>query len=136
MAIGAVETLVKRKISQSSGPAFVLSGRALDVIAGEPVRMRIELEAGILPGSHEALEWLICLVDLVVSRWSEREALAVYGAMRDLTQEETAQLPAAISSHGSPPTQQAIAGALKRSAWKSHVRPVLDGFARIIGGEG
>lgn len=132
MAVGEADLVKRSMVSESSGPVFELSGAALDEISGSPSRMQFQRSQNSslqLPVLSRAL---VQLLDLQVTRWTSREAVAVHGAMSGLTQEETANLPLAASANGSPPSQQAIGKALARCRWKTHLRPALDRFTAAM----
>ena len=69
--------------------------------------------------------WVAPLLDLQIGQWTQREAVAVYGTLRNLTQQAIAELPGARTREGSAPTRQAVQDALRRIGWASHVEPVL-----------
>ncbi len=131
LAVGEVEGLKDSKISESSGPAFELSGSALDEIADAKVRMllKIQNQSGPLARLSDAI---VRLVDLHATRWSVSEAIAIHGALSGLTQEETSRLPQAALADGSAPTQQAIAAALARTRWKTYLLPAIESFAAAL----
>lgn len=132
VGFGVVDKLIKVSISESTGPAFLHSGTALDNLKDSG--KRIALHAG---GDQSFLKNLeattIPLLDLAVSRWTQSESLAVYGTLRALTQQEIAAHDWAVPSmSGKPQTQQSISDALNRTNWKSHVSPVLKQIKLLI----
>ncbi|KAF0094626.1 MAG: hypothetical protein E1N59_1630 [Puniceicoccaceae bacterium 5H] len=125
LGLGPVDTLQTDRISESGGEAFVLSGAALDSLADEDLRLRLAAVQGMTQA-----DWLdgivLPLLDLQITSWTHPESVAVYGALRGWTQEETARHALAVKPDGKSPTRQSIADALKRVCWHSHLLPVLE----------
>ncbi len=120
----------KSKISESSGPVFELSGAALDSLDGAHARLLLAWQPPP-PATAPLTDALICLIDLQVTRWTAREALAVRGTMAGLTQTETSEFHSKLAGTVERPTQQAVAKALARSHWKSHLEPAIKNFTRM-----
>ncbi len=134
IGVGTVEVLTKSKISESNGEAFIRSGRGLDALRGD---LSLWLEWPDGPAQVEAINRMsLPLLDLAVGRFSHAESVAVYGAMRGWTQEETAEHALARKEDGKAPTRQAIANALTRVCWSSHLHPVLEASTRFLKPEG
>lgn len=110
---GAVETIAKQRISDSRGPAFVCSGRALDAMKNES-RLAYAADNGIA-----AEEWLagglVPLLDCIVTDWTPTEARAVYGTLMGWTQEEIAEKWPILSKTGKRQTRQAVWDSLSRA---------------------
>jgi hypothetical protein len=115
IGIGTAETISKRRISDSRGLAFTLSGKALDAMkdgrlayasADESASAEGWLSDGIAP-----------LLDCIVTDWTAAEARAVHGALLGLTQEQTAERWPVVETTGKRPTRQAINKTLTRAHW-------------------
>ncbi|MFQ3577782.1 MAG: hypothetical protein SNJ52_02075 [Verrucomicrobiia bacterium] len=122
---GDVARLNKDRISESNGEAFTRSGQALD---GLGKARRLALAQSGNPGGaspHGLFDAGVGLLDALISRWTRREAVAVYGSLRKLSQDAIAELPQARTKEGTPPTRQAIQDALRRISWSSHIQPFL-----------
>lgn len=130
---GTVERLNPARISESNGQAFTRSGLALDGL-GKGRRLALarsdETSSDHLP--PDMLDAGVGLLDALVSRWTQREAAAVYGTLRKLPQEAIAELPQSRTKEGSPPTRQAVQDALRRISWASHVQPFLSRAEKFI----
>jgi len=134
VGFGIVDKLVKVSISESTGPAFLHSGTALDNLkdSGKRIALHVGEDQFFLKNLEVTT---IPLLDLAVTRWTQSESLAIYGTIRGLTQQEiTEHQWATSSSHGKPPTRQTISDALNRTNWKSHVKPVLEEIGALIKG--
>jgi hypothetical protein len=109
IGVGAVRGVVGRRMSQSTGEAFQRSGQAL-----EDTKRRDRLTISLPEGDREDQMWLsviLCLCDALVQRWTSRQAQAVSGALRSLTQAE-------IATRCEPRvTQQSVAKALRAADW-------------------
>ncbi len=132
---GGVDRLNKDRISESSGPAFTRSGQALDGL-GKARRLALAQSGDSdATRSHGLFDAGLGLLDALISRWTRREAVAVYGSLRKLPQEAIAELPQARTKEGSSPTRQAIQDALRRVSWSSHIQPFLTQAEKAIGQE-
>jgi hypothetical protein len=127
---GGVERLHPERISESSGPAFVRSGQALDQLRkDQSLALPHFRDDSVTSGANSALIMLeagVGLLDALLARWTQREAAAVYGTLRKLSQEAIATLPQAQTKQGKAPTRQAIQDALRRVSWTSHILPFLE----------
>ena len=133
---GPVERLHESRISESSGPAFVRSGQALDKLGKERSLAIPQFGDHSLTGfeypSLDMLEVGVGLLDAHLARWTQRESVAVYGTLRKLSQESITMLPQAQTKQGKAPTRQAIQDALRRVSWTSHVLPFLDAAEKSL----
>jgi hypothetical protein len=136
IGLGTVERLNTERISQSVGPAFVRSGQALDQLGKDQTLALPRFDEAAPAGSaHTALGMLeagVGLLDALVVRWTQRESVAVYGALRGLSQEAISELEEAKTKEGNAPTRQAIQDALSRISWTSHVLPFLERAGKTI----
>jgi len=136
IGIGAVDRLQESQISESNGPAFLHSGRTLDQL-GKHRTLALDgagyLDAdGYARSPVDALVTGVGLLDAHIIRWSQREAVAVYGTLRKLSQDEIAALPQARTKQGSAPSQQTIQKALTRIYWSTHLVPFLDQAVSLL----
>lgn len=122
---GPVDRLDADRIRESSGPAFTRSGQALDGL-GKDRLLAVASCDGAAPGPNDMLDAGVGLLDALISRWTQSESVAVYGALRKLSQEAIALLPQAQTKQGTAPSRQAIQDALRRISWASHVLPFLE----------
>ena len=110
LAIGTINFIPSERVSQGDGEAFHLSGKAIESMRrGEGMSFR-------LPDRPEerALDVVVRLVDSLAAKWSDRQALAVTGALQGWTQERIAK-----TCWSKPISQQAVAQHLDRAAWNS-----------------
>jgi len=130
IGIGSVERLQETRISESSGPAFLHSGRTLDKLGK---RRTLALDAnGHARSPVDALVTGVGLLDAHIIRWTQREAVAVYGTLLKLSQDEIAALPQARTPKGFSPSRQTIQKALARIHWSTHLVPFLDQAVSLL----
>jgi len=110
IAIGAIDFIPGKRVTEGDGPAYRLSGSALETMS------RTENMRFVLPGMPEetALNIMVQLVDWIASRWSDKQALAVSGALRGWKQDRIAK-----TCWPEPISQQAVAQHLERAGWNS-----------------
>lgn len=125
IAIGTVDFVPGDRVAEGDGEAYRLSGRALRELG------RSENAAFVFPGAapQAALDVIVKLVDLVAGGWSDRQALAVTGALRGWTQVEIA-----TKTWPEPISQQAVAQHLARAGW-STVEHALAHFETVVADE-
>ena len=110
MAVGRIDFIPGQRVSEGDGPAFRLSGRALDAIGrGSGMRFRFP----DLP-QERSLDTVVRLVDALASRWSDKQALAMTGALQGWQQDKIAK-----TCWPRPISQQAVQQHLERAAWHS-----------------
>jgi len=128
IGIGQVEALSKRGITGSRGPAFTLSGAALDQLDEGRMALRVAPECG---ASSDCLGTCVApLLDGIVGDWTPTEARAVHGALHGWTQLNIAK--AWPGSLRMKPTRQAVQKALARAHWDV-VKAVLAWFETTFG---
>lgn len=86
-AVGPIDFVPRKRVSEGDGEAFRLSGQGLK----ELKKRRMGFAAHDL-GASRQWDLVFDLVDALATRWPEKRALAVTGAIRDWTQEEIGQL--------------------------------------------
>lgn len=129
IGIGPVELVSARRISDSRGPAFTLSGKGLDAMGGRCLVLDAEGEPQAALSCLAATA--VPLLDCLVGDWTPAESRAVNGALRGLTQEEIASLWPPLGTTGRPPSRQAVSDALARAHWRT-VMEVLGWMERRI----
>lgn len=111
IGIGPVETISKRRVSDSRGAAFTLSGKSLDAMKEE----RLAFAAGPEAIGACLAQGVIPLLDCLIDEWTPTEAQAIQGALLGWTQEESAASWAEKARLR--PSRQAVAKALRRARW-------------------
>jgi len=108
IALGHVDFIPGNRVSEGYGEAYQLSGKALESM---PKASNMSF---VFPGMEleKALNVVIRLIDSISSRWSDRQALAVTGALRGWKQEKIAE-----KWWKKKVTQQAVAQHLSRAGW-------------------
>jgi len=108
IALGHVDFIPGNRVSEGFGEAYQLSGKALESM---PKASNMSF---VFPGMEleKALNVVIRLIDSISSRWSDRQALAVAGALRGWKQEKIAE-----KWWKKKVSQQAIAQHLSRAGW-------------------
>lgn len=128
IGLGGAEEIDRERISNSRGPAFTASGKALDAIADERIALAAP-DPG--PDSLTALaRGAAPLLDAVVSDWTAAESRAVAGALRGWTQEETARAWP-VPDEGDGISRQAVSKSLRRSHWH-RVESVLEWAETVL----
>jgi len=132
---GAIDRLHADRITESNGPAFARSGRALDGLS--KTRRLGVVGSDIAPAATpiDLLDAAVSLLDALINEWTQREAVAVYGTLRRLSQETIAMLPQARTKEGHAPTRQTIQKTLRRISWSGHIEPFLDRAEKFIQAE-
>ncbi len=108
IGIGAISFLPKQRVSQGDGPAFRASGELLESMP-KARRLRLSIEDRERLAGVDAV---VALVDALMNRWTQRQALAVVGALKGQKQEEIAK------SWAPPVKQQVIARHLQQANWE------------------
>ena len=89
IGLGTVSRLVPDRVSESEGEAFIVSGGVLDTISsGKPRRHARLGMAGLDRESGAAADALMALIDLIAGGWTPKQAWALCGSWRGLTQAE------------------------------------------------
>lgn len=108
IALGHVDFIPGNRASEGYGEAYQLSGKALESM---PKASNMSF---VFPGMEleKVLNVVIQLIDSISSRWSDRQALAVTGALRGWKQEKIAE-----KWWKKKVSQQAVAQHLSRAGW-------------------
>jgi hypothetical protein len=112
---GPVESIAKRRVSDSRGPAFTRSGKALDALK-DGCLAYAPAEDPAVAGLWTARS-VVPLLDCIISDWTATESRAVYGALMGWTQEQTAEQWPVSETTGRKPTRQAVRDSLCRAHW-------------------
>jgi hypothetical protein len=116
IGIGQVELISEQKVSNSRGPAFTRSGKGLDEMDNERLRLVANAETDLLLNGLSFTT--IPLLDCIISDWTPTESRAVHGILNGWTQEETARNWSLYENAGKQPTRQAIGDSLMRAHWR------------------
>jgi len=110
IALGCVDFIPAKRVSEGYGEAYKLSGRALESIP------KANNMCFVYAGNKQEkiLDVVVQLIDAVSSRWSDKQALAVTGALRGWKQEKIAE-----TWWKKKVSQQAVAQHLARAGWYS-----------------
>lgn len=108
IALGRVDFIPGNRVSEGYGEAYRLSGKALESM---PKASNMSF---VFPGMEleKVLNVVIQLIDSISSRWSDRQALAIAGALRGWKQEKIAE-----KWWKKKVSQQAVAQHLSRAGW-------------------
>lgn len=114
IGIGSIQFIPSDRVSSGDGDAFQLSGRNLEKLKKD----RLGIAYPTHPHERE-LKIIVGLIDSIVKGWTDRQALAITGALRNLTQTEIAKLwnPAI--------TQQSASEFLDLAAWHAIEQGIL-----------
>lgn len=112
---GTVESIAKRRISDSRGAAFARSGKTLDAMKSN--RFAYACAEEMKPSEICLANAVAPLLDCIATDWTAVEARAIHGALLGLTQEQVAETWPVPQRTGKKPTRQAIAKALARAHW-------------------
>ena len=122
IAIDTIDLVPEGSVLLGDGRAFRHSGRALESMKKRGA-MRL-----VLPGRTEErrLDVVVQLIGAVAGRWSDRQALAITGALQGWTQAEIGK-----RWWKGPISQQAVAQHLDRASW-STVEVALSFFEATV----
>jgi len=114
VAIGRVDFVPGEQVSEGDGEAFRLSGQSLDQLKKR--RMGFVTND---PGITDRWDLAFELIDAIAIKWSEKQALAIRGAIQEWTQED-------IGNLWDPPIEQATVNRhLKAAGWSAIERAIL-----------
>jgi hypothetical protein len=110
IAVGNIDSIPQTRVSEGHGEAYLLSGEALDWLN--------KSKAANMCFAHkndetaEMFDIIVRLIDAIATRWTDKQALAISGALRGMKQEEIAE-----KLWEKRVTQQAVAQHLSRAGW-------------------
>ncbi len=119
IAVGTIDLPPDERVSQGDGQAYRLSGRALERLGGHR-RMTFDFPSELESGLTRAVQAVILLADVIITRWTPKQAEAVKGVMQGMNQESIA-----AGWPGGAVSQQAVAQHLARAGWYG-MAPGLD----------
>jgi hypothetical protein len=125
LAIGTIDFLPPDGPAAGAGQAFNLSGQGLDEMDRQfylSLRFPPEFDRDI----STSLEAVGRLIDRLAQDWTDRQALAVSGALLGLTQARVAEV-----TFNSQITQQAVAQHLASAGWPA-IQSGLEAFEMIV----
>ena len=111
IAVGMIEFIPGKRVSEGDGEAFRRSGGTLEKMI-KPSRIRFVLTEKESEGRLQAIEVVLMVVDLLAMNWTERQAQAIIGSVQGWTQEKIA-----AKWWRKPISQQAVAQHLDRAGW-------------------
>lgn len=129
IGIGRVDFVPGRRVAEGDGPAYRLSGAALDRKGWRRLvfsSMDDQEPMARVTTGHPAVSVVFDLVDLIVTGWTPAQARAVVGALQGFTQHQIAG-----GWETQPITQQAVAQHLSRSGWDG-IQSALDWYERTL----
>jgi len=110
IGVGPIDSIPQTRVSEGHGEAYLLSGEALD-------RLNKSRSANMCFAHKDdetarAFDVIVRLIDALATRWTDKQALAISGALRGMKQEEIAE-----KLWERKITQQAVAQHLSRAGW-------------------
>ncbi len=108
IGVGEVLFVPDTRVSQGTGSAYQLSGKGLDGLKQD--RMRLQFADN--PEFNASAEILIMVIDSLVTDLTDKQALAVFGALQGRLQKEI------VGLWNPPITQQAVSDHLKSARWE------------------
>ncbi|MGB7296923.1 MAG: hypothetical protein WBC70_15165 [Candidatus Aminicenantales bacterium] len=110
VAVGDIDSIPKTRVSEGHGEAYILSGEALDRLnKSKTANMCFDHKNDEIA---ETFDTIVRLMDAIATRWTDKQALAISGALRGMKQEEIAE-----KLWEKRVTQQAVAQHLSRAGW-------------------
>lgn len=111
IALGTIDLVPETRVSQGDGQAYRLSGRAMEVLKGYN-RMVFVFPDELKSAITQAIRALVFLTDVLVTKWTPKQAEAITGVLKGMNQEEIA-----ATWPDGPVSQQAVAQHLLRAGW-------------------
>lgn len=127
LAIGTIDFLPPEGPAAGAGQAFNLSGQGLDEMARH-MYISLNYPPNFDPDLAISLDAVGRLIDRLAQDWTDRQALAISGALLHLTQVQIAE----VSFQGQV-TQQAVAQHLFSAGW-SAIQFGLEAFEAVLSG--
>lgn len=117
IAVGDIDSIPQTRVSEGHGEAYLLSGEALDWLnKSKSANMCF---AHKKDETERAFDVIVRLIDVLATRWTDKQALAISGALRGMKQEEIAE-----KLWERKITQQAVAQHLSRAGWDAVERGI------------
>ena len=107
IGVGRVLFVPESRVSEGAGPAFELSGKALDGL--KQARMSLHFEDNEDLNSYADI--LIMVIDSLVTSLTYKQSIAAFGALQDWLQKDI------VTLWDPPITQQAVSDHLKSARW-------------------
>jgi hypothetical protein len=122
---GTIDFLPPEGLSAGAGQAFNVSGQGLDEM-DRHAHLSIHFPPQFDPDLAMALKAVARLLDRIIQEWTDRQALAVSGALLGLTQGRIAE-----KTFAGQITQQAVAQHLASAGWTA-IQVGLAAFEEIV----
>ena len=117
IAIGPIDSIPQTRVSEGHGEAYILSGEALGWLnKSKSANMCF---AHKNDETARTFDVIVRLIDALATRWTDKQALAISGALRGMKQEEIAE-----KLWEKRITQQAVAQHLSRAGWDAVERGI------------
>lgn len=110
IAVGNIDSIPRTRVSEGHGEAYLLSGEALDWLNKSKTANMCFAHNN--DETAAMFDIIVRLIDAIATRWTDKQALAISGALRGLKQEEIAE-----KLWEKRVTQQAVAQHLSRAGW-------------------
>lgn len=124
IGIGKIDSIPVNRVSEGHGEAYLLSGEALDQLnKSKAANMCFVHRNDEIAENFDAI---VRLIDAIATRWTDKQALAISGALRGMKQEEIAE-----KLWEKRITQQAVAQHLSRAGWDA-VEKGIEYFEKTI----
>lgn len=107
IGVGTIDSLNNKRVSLGNGQAFLLSGRGLEKLNKN--RLGIDYPSY---KKNDYLNLIFQLVDVLASKWTVKQSIAIRGALNGWSQQKIAE-----SWEGNRLTQQAVQKHLVSSHW-------------------
>ena len=121
IAVGRISFIPDNRVGEGEGRAFFLSGEGLESMPPYcSMAFSIDPRDSI---NSEVLNSIVVLIDAIVSNLTEKQSLALYGALLNLTQKKVASL-------WDPPIKQQTVAKLLKKAQLHHLESVIKGFEK------
>jgi hypothetical protein len=125
LAIGTIDFLPADGPAAGAGQAFNLSGQGLDEM-NRHFYISLLFPPEFDSATSTALQAVARLIDRLAQDWTDRQALAISGALLNMTQERIAQ-----TAFEGQITQQAVAQHLASAGWQA-VHSGLEAFESVV----
>ncbi|MFW6054940.1 MAG: hypothetical protein ACOC9D_03455 [Thermodesulfobacteriota bacterium] len=107
IGVGKILFVPETRVSEGAGPAYQISGKGLDSLKQARMCLRFEDNTDF----ESCADLLILVIDSLVTGLTDRQSLAVFGALRDWLQKDI------VALWNPPISQQAVSDHLKSARW-------------------